>query len=252
LHVPPPVYPGASAQPPRAPSIDYPAPVATRPQAGINKLAVASVVCGAVGLIPIVIPSIVGLILGIMGLRKSANPSVGGRKIAITGIFISALSFVLVFGWLAIVIPQVHQRTEEANRVRCQANLKAIGQALLAYTAQYGAYPPHLEELMISQNLRANLFVCPSSDDAEAPGTDVKTQAQTLSSGAHLSYMYVGQRLNTGMPAARVVVLYEPPANHDHVGSNFLFGDGHVDWLTASQAEQAIPQIQNGINPPKY
>ena len=78
-----------------------------------------------------------------------------------------------------------------------------------------------------------------------------QARAQNLSTGAHLSYTYVGQRFTAEMATPAVVLLYEPLSDHEE-GSNFLFGDGHVDFLPAATADQVVKQIQNGINPPKY
>jgi prepilin-type processing-associated H-X9-DG protein/prepilin-type N-terminal cleavage/methylation domain-containing protein len=42
---------------------------------------------------------------------------------------------------IAILLPALNKAREHANRVKCAANLRSIGQALTMYTQQYGFYP---------------------------------------------------------------------------------------------------------------
>jgi prepilin-type processing-associated H-X9-DG protein len=130
--------------------------------------------------------------------------------------------------------------------------MKQIAQAALQYaTDNHGNYPPRLEDLMLAEDVPAEAFVCPASEDSPASGATKEARAQNLSSGAHLSYIYVGQRLTTSSAQPNTVVLYEPLANHGN-GGNFLFADGRVEFLPEATAEQVIQQLQNNINPPKY
>jgi prepilin-type processing-associated H-X9-DG protein len=227
------------------------APSRTSAKQRTNGQAIASVVLGAIGLVPILLPSLAGLILGIAGLRRTEDRAVGGRKVAITGIILSAVTILLVPLWAAILIPAYNQRHEAANRRVCQEHMKAIGEALRRYASAHdAAYPRFLEDVLISENLPSQIFVCPSSNDSAAPGENAKTQAQNLSAGAHLSYVYIGQRLTSYAVMPEVVVLYEPLDNHDD-GCNFLYADGHVEFIPSPTAEQMISQIQSGQNPPK-
>src|SRR6266516_3425131 len=42
---------------------------------------------------------------------------------------------------IAILMPVLSKAREHANRVKCAANLRSIGQALIMYTQRYGCYP---------------------------------------------------------------------------------------------------------------
>ncbi len=46
------------------------------------------------------------------------------------------------------------------------------------------------------------------------------------------------------------VLMYEPLANHRSDGSNFLFGDGQVEFVPRVKATKMLVELQSGTNPP--
>lgn len=101
---------------------------------------------------------------------------------------------------IAMLLPVLGRVREHANRVKCAANLRSIGQALTMYTQQYGFYPglevwvdrATPQRAIWPTRLRAFLngeqraFNCPSQDSgvwwvkgspfASPPATDVDTR----------------------------------------------------------------------------
>jgi hypothetical protein len=149
---------------------------------------------------------------------------------------------------LGIMLPSLNRARETANRVKCASNMRSIGQAMLLYSVENNnQYPPRLEDLLLTQEISSEVFVCPSCNDDPAPGTTAQAQAQNLSAGGHLSYIYI-PNLNNSLPAD-AIVLYEPLSNHDNDGCNMLHGDGHIDFYTRAQAEKIIAQLKSGRNP---
>ena len=214
-----------------------------------NGIAIASVVCGAMGFVIPLVGGLLGIIFGIIGLRKTRDPSVGGKGLAITGLSLGAASLFLSGCMMSILLPSLNRARETANRVKCASNMRQIGQALMLYANQnHGVYPPKLEDLITAQLLDGQSFVCPSSDDTVAPGSG-NAQATNLSAGGHLSYVYIGQKLSPSAPADQVLV-YELPSNHNNDGGNFLFADGHVEFFTGSDAQKMIAKLEAGKNPP--
>ena len=59
-----------------------------------NGLAVASLIFSAVGICVLYVGGIVGIILGILGLRKARDPEAGGKGLAVAGIVVGILSLI--------------------------------------------------------------------------------------------------------------------------------------------------------------
>jgi hypothetical protein len=106
-----------------------------------SRLATASLVAGLVGFVTLGVGGVVGLGLGLLGLRRiSGNRQLKGRGLAVGGIGVSAVSIVLglaviLFGqsiWYALTEPP-----DEAT-LRVLASLDA---ALQRYHEDWGKYP---------------------------------------------------------------------------------------------------------------
>jgi prepilin-type processing-associated H-X9-DG protein len=224
-------------------------------QQGKNGTAVAALVFSILGLtiLPI-IGAIVGIILGFIGLAKAKDPVPGGERGG-RGLAIAALSvgFASFFLWgilgcmISILLPSLNRARETANRVKCASNLRQIGMAELLYSNENrGQLSLDFAGILVTQDITADKFVCPSSNDTPAPGGTPQQQAQVLHQ--HCSYVYIPGQTNAA--SAEAVVAYEPLTNHDGDGANFLFGDGHVSWESEPTAAAMIRSLEAGQNPP--
>ena len=247
----PPSSPSMPAAMPPLPvsPVTYETPHFNQPQRA-NGLAIASLVSGIIGIIVPVIPGLLAIALGIFGLRKTRDRSVGGKGLAIAGIAVGATSLLLSGCLISILLPSLNRARETANRIKCASNMRQIGQGLLLYANDnHGQYPPRLEELLLSEGLQSEVFVCPSSNDTPASGGTPQQQAAALSTGGHESYIYVPNLTN--LSSADTIVLYEPLIDHRNDGINILFGDGHVEFLRRGTANGMIAELKAGYNPPR-
>src|SRR4051812_42098516 len=72
---------------------------------------------------------------------------------------------------IGILMPSLCRAREPANRVKCASNERPIGQALLLYAKEHaGHYPDSLPELLLTQDITPEVFVCPSSNGEKAQG----------------------------------------------------------------------------------
>jgi prepilin-type processing-associated H-X9-DG protein len=187
-----------------------------------------------------------------LGYPPPPPPQGGGKKVLLI-VLACVIGVGVVFcGCVAsILLPSLNRAREQANRVKCASNLRMIGQGIMMYANENrGQFPDTLERVLTTQDLAPADFVCPASQDTPAPGATAQAQAQSLSKGGHLSYVYVGKgmtsRVLTSPNAGRTVLAYEPLTDHRNDGANFLFADGHVEFLPAAQAQQAITRADRG------
>ncbi len=141
----------------------------------------------------------------------------------------------------SILLPSLNKARETANRVKCAANLKQIGNGLILYANENkGAAPPDLGTLVV-EDLTAQVFICPSGNTAPP---DIETQSKpdllTKWINANSDYVYIkpaGPLVNLG---ADVIVVYEKFEDHDNDGINILYADGHVEFMRAEDAHKEI------------
>jgi len=62
------------------------------------------------------------------------------RSVVRVVVTVAIIAFIILFG-ISILIPSMGAPRERANRVKCAANLRQIGQGLLLYLTDFGMYP---------------------------------------------------------------------------------------------------------------
>jgi prepilin-type processing-associated H-X9-DG protein len=181
-----------------------------------------------------------------LGYGPPAPPPTSGSKVALIVLACVIGVGVVVCGCMAsILLPSLNRAREAAQRVKCASNLRQVGQAIHMYANENGGtFPDTLDRVLATQDLTADVYVCPSSSDTPAPGANAQAQAAALSKGGHLSYVYVGKGMTsqilTSPNAGRTVLAYEPMTNHRNDGCNILFADGRVQFVPAAQAQALI------------
>lgn len=109
---PPPGYPQMGHPPPGMPPPGYPPqfpggypyaydPYGQAPPPGTNGKAIASLVTSLAGLLLCGVPSIVGMILGVIAMRETKQTGQEGHGLALAGVILGAVA---VAGWLLYVV----------------------------------------------------------------------------------------------------------------------------------------------------
>jgi len=123
-----------------------PAAPAARPKT--SGLAIASLVCGIVGPCTLGLCSIIGVILGIVGIVKIGGSAAAlrGRGLAIAGIVVSGLGILilpfLVAMLLAILLPAISGARDHAYQASSTNNVRQLCQVALQYAASHGEKLP--------------------------------------------------------------------------------------------------------------
>jgi hypothetical protein len=256
---PPPATPPPAPLPRASPS---PGAIPASPYVGFNRprtvvedrtngWAVASRICGFVGLIVPVVPAVLAIVFGVLAFRKTRDSRYGGQGAAMTGIIL-AVCGMLAHGCAYIVlVPRLDRAREVANRVECSRHMRDIGRALLAYArTNNNILPARLEDVLSgSTTLNGGTFVCPSSRDAPATGSAAAV-AQALHTPGHCSYLYFGGH-PIGGTSNTVIIMYEPLDHHRGDGINLLMENGEVWWVNTRTAQRIISELQLGFNPPR-
>lgn len=169
---------------------------------------------------------------------RSREPFPGSSSLATTDAGTTAIAQQAIA--LSIMLPSLNRARETANRVKCASNMRQIGQAMLLYANENRQrYPKTLGELVATQDIGTEVFICPSSSNSvpdhirHAP---LDEQAAWVTNNA--PYVYLAPPRSNVNP--ELVMVHEKLDNHDHDGINMLFGDGHVEFMQLELAMELI------------
>jgi prepilin-type processing-associated H-X9-DG protein len=144
---------------------------------------------------------------------------------------------------VSILLPSLNRAREQANRVKCAANMSYIYKCMYLYSNENkGKFPPDLGTLIKTQDIAAQFFVCPSGSDGPVPTfANLDESAKWVNENS--AYIYLGAGKNNLVPAEEIV-MYEKPDNHNRQGMNVVYGDGHVEYHRMDEAMKLIDAQQ--------
>jgi hypothetical protein len=223
--------------PPPPPNVE----AAPTESAKTSGLAITSIILGVLGFVTCGVTSLVGLVLGIVGLTqiKGSGGRLKGDGLAIGGICVSGVSLIAV-PFIAILagmlLPALGRARAEARKVRCASNLDQIAKGANMWLLKYGDnthWPPSLKALMDDGIIvEPKVFLCPACDTAPAPGEFVTDYECVLD----LVDGKVAQAETMDVPFA-----WDKKGNH-HDGVNVVYFDSHVEFESGPDAYERVRQ----------
>lgn len=161
--------------------------------------------------------------------RTGTNPGVIAAVAVGCGFF--GIFFIAMVA--AIALPAVARAREAARRASCQNNLKQIGICCKMFASEHNnELPKSFNDLYPEFVSDPTILVCPSSEGTVGDLADI-------ASWSSYEIVLSGKDENN-----EDVILVQEKDEHAHIplGSNVLFGDGHVEFRRAgdikTQAER--------------
>ena len=214
-------------------------PVAAAPVSPpTSGLAIASLVCGILGVLTCGLTSIVGLVLGLIALSQVSRSKgkLGGQGLAIAGTICSGATILLglIMGAMgvAVMMPALANARAEARGAVCWNNLRQIGLGMAMYTTDHeDAWPDSLEDLVTAGYFDSDeVFTCPVQLDSEDFGEDSVS-----------GYEY--RKPPAGAGESCMVVYDRQPAHRG--GRNVLFVDAHIEWLPEEEFQRRLAEQES-------
>jgi hypothetical protein len=211
------------------PPIDYASPVANAKRV-TNIWATLGCVLAIGFLLPPV--ALAGAIASWIGLRRSTDPNVGGRRAALIGLWIGLVGL----GLAPVEVLTIRWAMQKADEMKCRSQLSAVAFEVQMYAnGNSDQLPPDLPTIAAEwgRPATAPIYLCPASSVATA---------------RPYVYLRAGQHTADVKNPASTVMLYEQP-NH-FGGMNVAFYDAHIQFVPRRKASKVIAELKAGQNPP--
>ncbi len=220
-------------------------PASRAGRAPTSRLATASLVMGVLGLFSFGAAALVGLILGIAGLRQvqRSGGRVEGQGLAVAGIVTSAAVMLVMLVFVpivaAVLLPVFAQAREKARSTVCMDRMRHVGLAMAMYAQDYDGHDPLRQDWCDSL-----LPYARGREGGAAPGSIFQCPSLPQQRAAQAYNAFLSGVSRDRIPSPyRTIAVFDSRegwnlaggatlATPRHVdGWNTLFADGRVQWL---------------------
>ena len=211
------------------------APYPPAPPPRTSGLAIASLVLGLLGMVTFGVTSLVGIVLGIVSLIQiQRRPDrLTGTGFAIGGLAISALTFMVLPIFAAILFPVFARAREKAVQTSCMVNLKQLQLGVLMYCQDWDSHLPAAGNWCDAAHKYVrndNVYICPSLRGERCGyACNASLDGLTLGDIPRPNETVTLFDAKGGWNAAGGAELVDPRHNG---GANVAYVDGHVKWTS--------------------
>jgi prepilin-type processing-associated H-X9-DG protein len=165
--------------------------------------------------------------------------------------FVAITILILLLGFCTLQPWNWENDWETAGLVKSISNLRQIGESIARYAHDFqGQYPDSFRTLLLKEAIESDVFISPLRDETPAQGPTTQAVADQLTNGGHLSYVYLGKGLSTETVTPDTIIAYELMSDKIRTKvANFLFGDGHVEYLDATYYKNILAAAASGKFP---
>ncbi len=217
-------------------------------QTATSGLAVASLIVGILGMFcPFLVLSLIGLILGIVGLNKIRRQGMKGRPLAIAGILTSCLGVVMFFVvaiLAALLYPALASARTKARQTMELNQLKQIGMAIFIYSDDFESRTPPDMAAIVDYLGGTEVLISPTRQDRTPP-----TLAEVREGRIDYVYRRPAEKLMQVEDVSVTVIAHGKPENFENALC-VLFADGHVEVYNDGNDIEAAAQERGWILPP--
>ncbi|MDY7011795.1 MAG: DUF3352 domain-containing protein, partial [Planctomycetota bacterium] len=140
----------------------------------------------------------------------------------------------------SILLPALARAKGKAKQAVSATNLNIIGKGVIIYAAENDdQFPSNLIKLVEAGFLPVELLMSPSS------GRKARKDSKGKPVGP-FDYVYLGGQLTSSAPGS-LIMAYERPEINKFQGTNVLYVDCHVAWVTMEQFQRDLAKTQEWI-----
>jgi prepilin-type processing-associated H-X9-DG protein len=197
-------------------------------------MAITSLILGILGIFSCGLTAVIGLVLGIVAMRRVAksNGELRGQGIALAGTIVSAVFlFLAVPLGAAMLLPALAKAKERAQSIQCVNNLKQLSMSAFIYADSHDGHLPPTEtwaDELAKLSGSKRVLVCPAAPAGDECDYAINSQlAGAELHKAHSDTVLFFETANGSSPSGGTNLMLDRPRHGKTI--NVAFADGHIE-----------------------
>ncbi|MFW5840379.1 MAG: hypothetical protein ACOCZE_07355 [Planctomycetota bacterium] len=138
---------------------------------------------------------------------------------------------------VSILLPSIARARSLAARTASQAQLSGMGQAIVMYESEKGRMPENYEQMIEMGLIARKMLYSPAGEHSGLSFEELERRKPPS------DYIYIRPGAGVG---DGTVMIYENPDNYGEDGTNVLFVNGSVRWVTMEEFRKLMARAGQG------